>query len=193
MNKEQSKWKQLEELSLQCIEKIDPTVPLRYTMEVGQMDPFASIRVFQQYQMTCRTVTDYFLAYIGETEFDDLKTLLQQISDTSEVYFKFAEKEIKNYDKLRSFQGRGEAIKVLNIEKEKPNTFTAENIQCCRKIISDTDGTTLSQIQDNIRDTNKKMISTYETAHRRLLQIHRNTFNNISEKVQKQADSILYL
>lgn len=193
LNEEQAKWKQLEELSLQCIEKIDPTAPLRETMEVGQLDPFTSIRVFQQYQMTCRTATDYFLAYIGETEFNDLKELLQQISNTSEIYFGFAAKEIENYDNLRSFQGRNDAQKVLDVEKEAPNTFSAETIQYFRKIISDTEGITLDQIQSALRDTNQKMLSTYENYHRALLQVHRDTFNKTNEKIQEQADSILHL
>lgn len=193
LNEEQAKWKQLEELSLQCIEKIDPTAPLRETMEVGQLDPFTSICVFQQYQMTCRTATDYFLAYIGETEFNDLKELLQQISNTSEIYFGFAAKEIENYDNLRSFQGRNDALKVLDTERESPNTFTAETIQYCRKIVSNTQGITLGQIQTTLRNTNQKMLSTYETYHRPLLQAHRAAFNKINEKIQEQADSILNL
>ncbi len=193
LNAENAKWDRIETLSMQCIEKIDPIYPLRQTMEIGQKDPFTAIRVFQQYQMTCRTATDYFLAYLGEVEFNDLQKLLQQISNTSEIYFDLAGKEIENYNKLMELQGRNDALKVLDIERETPNTFPAEIIQDCREIVRDTDGITLKQIETALRETNQKIISTYETYHRPLLQAHRTAFNQIHKEVQEEADSMLHL
>lgn len=193
LNEEQAKWKQLEDLSIQCIDKIDPIYPLRQTMEVGQKDPFNAIRVFQQYQMTCRTSTDYFLAYIAETEFEHLKELLQKISNTSEIYFGLAGKEIEYYNKMMEYQGRNDALNILNKEKASPGSFNAETIQYCKKIVHNTDGITLDQIQTGLRDTNQKMISTYEAHHRPLLQTHRATFDKINKEVQQEADSILLL
>ncbi len=193
LNEEQAKWTQLKELSMQCIEKIDPIYSLRQTMEIGQKDPFNAIRVFQQYQMTCRTSTDYFLAYIAESEFKHLKELLQKISNTSEIYFGLAEKEIENYNKMMEYQGRNDALNILNKEKVSPGTFNAETIQYCRKIVRNTNDITLEQIQTALRDTNQKMISTYEAHHRPLLQTHRATFDKINKEVQEKADSILRL
>ena len=143
--------------------------------------------------MTCRTSTDYFLAYIAESDFALLKDLLQKISNTSEIYFDLAGKEIENYNILMEYQERNDALKVLNIEKKAPNTFSAEAIKHCRKIVSDTDGITLDQIQTPLRYTNHKMISVYETSHRALLQAHRAAFNKINKEIQEKADSILHL
>ena len=96
------------------------------------------------------------------------------------------------YYNLRSFLGKNDAQRIMELEAQKPGSFSAEQLAFCQKLLDDTRELNCDLIAQNIKQLNQKMADAYESTHRPLLQLKRTTFEQIDNEVQKEADSILH-
>lgn len=166
--------------------------PVKATIDKGQGNVAEAIAVFQNYQMFCQTATDELILYLNVSDYLKVKELIAQITTASNQYFQIAEEEVAMYYNLRSFLGKNDAQRIMELEAQKPGSFSAEQLAFCQKLLDDTRELNCDLIAQNIKQLNQKMADAYESTHRPLLQLKRTTFEQIDNEVQKEADSILH-
>lgn len=80
---------------------------------------------------------------------------------------------------------------MLSIEKERPGSFSKENISFNKDILEKIKTISHESINRKITQLNTEFIQAYEEKYRALLQLTGSTFETIAIETQRQADSML--
>lgn len=186
-------WSKIDEIFVTILNNINPTKPVKATIQKGQGNAAEAIAVFQKYQMFCQTATDKLILYLNGSDYLKVKKLIEHITTASNQYFQIAEEEVAMYCNLRSLLGKNDAQRTIELETQNPGSFSAETLAFCQKLLDDTRELNCEVVTQNIKQLNQKMVDTYESTYRPLLQLKRTIFEQVDNEVQKEADSILHL
>lgn len=190
---ENEKWAKIESVFADALNSINPMLPLIGTMDTGLNDPSTAITTIQKYQISCKLATDQLNAYLSTTDYPKVKELIDAIYSFSEQISAIFTNEIEWYTKLRDLISRDTAKKTMDMETQYPGSFPVETLSCCLKIIHDTDGLKIKDIEDAIGQLTLKIGEAHQKTYRNLLQLKGSTFDAINTEIQKNADSILHL
>lgn len=193
LKSEKEKWSKIEAVFIDALNSINPMLPLISTMGTSLSEPSATINTIQKYQIGCQVATDQLNAYLNTTDYPKVKMLIDEIGRASEQFRQIYQEEVEAYSKLRDFQGRDLWLKTLKMEAKYPNSFPQEELDFCKRNLTETKTLRFEDIQESIAQLNEKIISAYHSTHRSLLQLKGATFETINTEIQKNANSILHL
>lgn len=187
---------QAKSIFLQTLSDINPMRILKDVMDNGFTDPTKAITLLQRYQLDCKIANDLLNAHLNMNDYPKFKELIDSIATTAEVFVDISQKEIDQYSDFRLLQHKDTALEMLSIEKERPGSFSKENISFNKDIlekIKTISHETISHesINRKITQLNTEFIQAYEEKYRALLQLTGSTFETIAIETQRQADSML--
>lgn len=192
LKNENEKWLTIETVLADALNSINPLLPLIGTMDTGLTDPSVAIAKFQKYQISCKIATDQLNTCLSIADYPKVKPILDAINSFVGEIDPILQEGIKEYSKLRDFNGKDNAKKTLEVEDRFPGSFSKEEIVLAKRILKDTNKVQRSDIQKAIIQFNEKMVSIYGNIYRPLLQLKGSTFEAINTEVQKNADNILH-
>lgn len=191
LKNENEKWDRLKSIFLQTLSDINPTRILKDVMDNGFTDPTKAITLLQRYQLDCKIANDLLNAHLNMNDYPKFKELIDSIATTAEVFVDISQREIDQYSDFRLVQHKDTALEMLSIEKERPGSFSKENIAFNKDILEKTQTISHESINRQITQLNTEFIQAYEEKYRALLQLTGSTFETIAIETQRQADSML--
>ena len=191
LKNENEKWDRLKSIFLQTLSDINPIRILKDVMHNGFTDPTKAITLLQRYQLDCKIANDLLNAHLNMNDYPKFKELIDSIATTAEVFVDISQKEIDQYSDFRLLQHKDTALEMLSIEKERPGSFSKENIAFNKDILEKTKTISHESINRQITQLNTEFIQAYEEKYRALLQLTGSTFETIAIETQRQADSML--
>ena len=191
LKNENEKWDRLKSIFLQTLSDIKPMSILKDVMDNGFTDPTKAITLLQRYQLDCKIANDLLNAHLNMNDYPKFKELIDSIATTAEVFVDISQKEIDQYSDFRLLQHKDTALEMLSIEKERPGSFSKENIAFNKDILEKTKTISHESINRQITQLNTEFIQAYEEKYRALLQLTGSTFETIAIETQRQADSML--
>ena len=191
LKNENEKWDRLKSIFLQTLSDINPMRILKDVMDNGFTDPTKAITLLQRYQLDCKIANDLLNAHLNMNDYPKFKELIDSIATTAEVFVDISQKEIDQYSDFRLLQHKDTALEMLSIEKERPGSFSKENIAFNKDILEKTKTISHESINRQITQLNTEFIQVYEEKYRALLQLTGSTFETIAIETQRQADSML--
>ena len=191
LKNENEKWDRLKSIFLQTLSDINPMRILKDVMDNGFTDPTKAITLLQRYQLDCKIANDLLNAHLNMNDYPKFKELIDSIATTAEVFVDISQKEIDQYSDFRLLQHKDTALEMLNIEKERPGSFSKENIAFNKDILEKIKTISHESINRQITQLNTEFIQAYEEKYRALLQLTGSTFETIDIETQRQADSML--
>ena len=191
LKNENEKWDRLKSIFLQTLSDINPMRILKDVMDNGFTDPTKAITLLQRYQLDCKIANDLLNAHLNMNDYPKFKELIDSIATTAEVFVDISQKEIDQYSDFRLLQHKDTALEMLSIEKERPGSFSKENIAFNKDILEKTKTISPESINRQITQLNTEFIQAYEEKYRALLQLTGSTFETIAIETQRQADSML--
>lgn len=191
LKNENEKWDRLKSIFLQTLSDINPMRILKDVMDNGFTDPTKAITRLQRYQLDCKIANDLLNAHLNMNDYPKFKELIDSIATTAEVFVDISQKEIDQYSDFRLLQHKDTALEMLSIEKERPGSFSKENISFNKDILEKIKTISHESINRKITQLNTEFIQAYEEKYRALLQLTGSTFETIAIETQRQADSML--
>ena len=191
LKNENEKWDRLKSIFLQTLSDINPMRILKDVMDNGFTDPTKAITLLQRYQLDCKIANDLLNAHLNMNDYPKFKELIDSIATTAEVFVDISQKEIDQYSDFQLLQHKDTALEMLNIEKERPGSFSKENIAFNKDILEKIKTISHESINRQITQLNTEFIQAYEEKYRALLQLTGSTFETIAIETQRQADSML--
>lgn len=191
LKNENEKWDRLKSIFLQTLSDINPMRILKDVMDNGFTDPTKAITLLQRYQLDCKIANDLLNAHLNMNDYPKFKELIDSIATTAEVFVDISQKEIDQYSDFRLLQHKDTALEMLNIEKERPGSFSKENIAFNKDILEKIKTISHESINRQITQLNTEFIQANEEKYRALLQLTGSTFETIAIETQRQADSML--
>ena len=191
LKNENEKWDRLKSIFLQTLSDINPMRILKDVMDNGFTDPTKAITLLQRYQLDCKIANDLLNAHLNMNDYPKFKELIDSIATTAEAFVDISQKEIDQYSDFRLLQHKDTALEMLSIEKERPGSFSKENIAFNKDILEKTKTISHESINRQITQLNTEFIQAYEEKYRALLQLTGSTFETIAIETQRQADSML--
>ena len=191
LKNENEKWDRLKSIFLQTLSDINPMRILKDVMDNGFTDPTKAITLLQRYQLDCKIANDLLNAHLNMNDYPKFKELIDSIATTAEVFVDISQKEIDQYSDFRLLQHKDTALEMLSIEKERPGSFSKENIAFNKDILEKIKTISHESINRQITQLNTEFIQAYEEKYRALLQLTGSTFETIAIETQRQADSML--
>lgn len=191
LKNENEKWDRLKSIFLQTLSDINPMRILKDVMDNGFTDPTKAITLLQRYQLDCKIANDLLNAHLNMNDYPKFKELIDSIATTAEVFVDISQKEIDQYSDFQLLQHKDTALEMLSIEKERPGSFSKENIAFNKDILEKTKTISHESINRQITQLNTEFIQAYEEKYRALLQLTGSTFETIAIETQRQADSML--
>ena len=191
LKNENEKWDRLKSIFLQTLSDINPMRILKDVMDNGFTDPTKAITLLQRYQLDCKIANDLLNAHLNMNDYPKFKELIDSIATTAEVFVDISQKEIDQYSDFRLLQHTDTALEMLSIEKERPGSFSKENIAFNKDILEKTKTISHESINRQITQLNTEFIQAYEEKYRALLQLTGSTFETIAIETQRRADSML--
>lgn len=191
LKNENEKWDKLKSIFLQTLSDINPMRILKDVMDNGFTDPTKAITLLQRYQLDCKIANDLLNAHLNMNDYPKFKELIDSIAATAEVFVDISQKEIDQYSDFRLLQHKDTALEMLRVEKERPGSFSKENIAFNKDILEKTKTISHESINRQITQLNTEFIQAYEEKYRALLQLTGSTFETIAIETQRQADSML--
>lgn len=191
LKNENEKWDRLKSIFLQTLSDINPMRILKDVMDNGFTDPTKAITLLQRYQLDCKIANDLLNAHLNMNDYPKFKELIDSIATTAEVFVDISQKEIDQYSDFQLLQHKDTALEMLSIEKERPGSFSKENIAFNKDLLEKTKTISHESINRQITQLNTEFIQAYEEKYRALLQLTGSTFETIAIETQRQADSML--
>ena len=191
LKNENEKWDRLKSIFLQTLSDINPMRILKDVMDNGFTDPTKAITLLQRYQLDCKIANDLLNAHLNMNDYPKFKELIDSIATTAEVFVDISQKEIDQYSDFQLLQHKDTALEMLSIEKERPGSFSKENIAFNKDILEKTKTISHESINRQITQLNTEFVQAYEEKYRALLQLTGSTFETIAIETQRQADSML--
>ena len=191
LKNENEKWDRLKSIFLQTLSDINPMRILKDVMDNGFTDPTKAITLLQRYQLDCKIANDLLNAHLNMNDYPKFKELIDSIATTAEVFVDISQKEIDQYSDFQLLQHKDTALEMLSIEKERPGSFSKENIAFNKDLLEKTKTISHEGINRQITQLNTEFIQAYEEKYRALLQLTGSTFETIAIETQRQADSML--
>ena len=191
LKNENEKWDRLKSIFLQTLSDINPMRILKDVMDNGFTDPTKAITLLQRYQLDCKIANDLLNAHLNMNDYPKFKELIDSIATTAEVLVDISQKEIDQYSDFRLLQHKDTALEMLSIEKERPGSFSKENIAFNKDILEKIKTISHESINRQITQLNTEFIQAYEEKYRALLQLTGSTFETIAIETKRQADSML--
>ena len=191
LKNENEKWDRLKSIFLQTLSDINPMRILKDVMDNGFTDPTKAITLLQRYQLDCKIANDLLNAHLNMNDYPKFKELIDSIATTAEVFVDISQKEIDQYSDFQLLQHKDTALEMLSIEKERPGSFSKENIAFNKDILEKIKTISHESINRQITQLNTEFIQAYEEKYRALLQLTGSTFETIAIETQRQADSML--
>ena len=191
LKNENEKWDRLKSIFLQTLSDINPMRILKDVMDNGFTDPTKAITLLQRYQLDCKIANDLLNAHLNMNDYPKFKELIDSIATTAEVFVDISQKEIDQYSDFQLLQHKDTALEMLSIEKERPGSFSKENIAFNKDILEKTKTISHESINRQITQLNTEFIQANEEKYRALLQLTGSTFETIAIETQRQADSML--
>ena len=191
LKNENEKWDRLKSIFLQTLSDINPMRILKDVMDNGFTDPTKAITLLQRYQLDCKIANDLLNAHLNMNDYPKFKELIDSIATTAEVFVDISQKEIDQYSDFRLLQHKDTALEMLSIEKERPGSFSKENIAFNKDILEKIKTISHESINRQITQLNTEFIQAYEEKYRALLQLTGSTFETIAIETHRQAESML--
>ena len=192
-HREKEKWKEIRNIFLSDIEKINPVRPIMETTEERFTNLLKTINQLQDYQFSCNTAIDFLNAHINkENDAPYVKTLIDAIKNNSTKYAKMTQDVIDSFEKEylhRNVTIIQQTVKV--IEEQHINSISQEQIAFLQKILDD-ERTYSNNLVDVFRDYNEKMNQEYRSSYEGLLRLAGSTFDEMEERIEQKADNMLH-
>lgn len=195
LKSENDKWKAIESEIVNVLDRINP----QRVFAVGIDRPSASNDAFsyilsslQKYQMDCRTAADKLIALLSSEDYPRVEALFTQIQQASDIFFNICDEEHKIYGKIRDLGNKDTFLRLLEIEKNAPNTFPQKDIDYCLKELENMSNLKPEELWEKLGILNQKMVDSYTVSYRNLFALKRQTFDSIYAEIQKNADEILH-
>lgn len=189
---ETAKWTRIEDVFAEALGEINPIRLLIETMDIGSTNPNGAIIIFQKYKMSCGTAADQLIAFLNQGDYPKVKTLLDQINKSTELFSEICDREITAYRRLQDLSNRSTAENALKTEALYPHSFPEDTLIFCRRTLENTAGMTLDTLTKDVAEINQEMIDAYEKMYRSLLQLKGQIFEAITTEIQQKADQIIY-
>lgn len=193
LQSEKEKWSKIEEALIGVLRSINPLYLLRDLIKVGQENPVKAITLFQQYRLSCLTVKDEVVLYMGQEENRELQDLLHEVEEKAEEFAETAGEGIQVYSQLRDARGRKAALEKLKAEKEKPGSLSEEDLSLCRIFLDNTNEVEIGSVFAEVEKIGDELQKLHDGAYSSLLETRKKVFNQIYTDTQKQADNMLHL
>lgn len=193
LKKESEKWEKIELVFADALDNINPIRPLKETKDTKLVDPSAAIRTIQEYHIICQTATDLLNAYLNMVDYPKVKPIIDAIDNFRKEIGQVLQDIVMECSKLRDFNSRDTAKRIIEMESKCPNSFSTEDVAYWEKILKGTDGIQRDEIEKAIKQLNEKIIAIYYGTYCPLLQLKGSMFETINTEIQKNADGILYL
>lgn len=192
-NRETDKWAKIEDTIGSILNEINPMPILMQEADNGTFDSIKAGFLLQKYQISCRIATDPLMSRVNTVDFERIKALVGQITEVSAQLVQITQKKIDQYSKQRQLEERKVALELLTNAGKFPDLVAAGEIARCERIIADTNEIRFEDIEEEILQINKELVSFYDTRFRPLLQLKGITFESINSQIQANADKMLSL
>lgn len=187
------KWEQVDKLLQHHFELSMPTKIMQiYSFSDFKSNPYVYIEKIRVRTMEIKTSLDWIKTYLNPEEYENISKLIDKIvsfddrlcdvcSKISECIFQFAKNEV--YEKNR------------NIIEEYKNILSNEELEKYRNGMKENQYVEPNELSKNIHDLSMQLIDIQGTQFHNLLNLKRDTFNLIYEKIdnneQKKLDELI--
>lgn len=185
------KWDRIEKAFSDILSDINPTVAMESTIPCKSSDAQEAVVILQLYQRKCNMATDILLSILSKADYCKVKDLLSQVTSASRVFVEVTQKSVTAYGILRNFNARNMATETIKKSKLNPNSVSKEDVEFCTMILDSTAGLTHEDIIMDILNAATEINNQYIALYKPLLQLKRETFDEIHEEIQAQANEIL--
>lgn len=194
LKSEYEKWSKIELEIRGVVEKINPQRVFTVGMDCQSApnDNYGFIlSSIQKYQMDCQITSDKLIAVLSFEDYPRVDDIYVQIREIANVLFKISDEVRKTYQKLGNLNERNSMLKMVEIERKHPGSFTEEDLEYCTKVLNATEHLRSNDLWTEIGNLNQKMVEIYASSYRNLLALIRDTFDAIYTEIQENADKIL--
>lgn len=195
LKSEYDKWKAIEAEIAEVLDRINPQRV--FAVGIDSLSPPNDnygfiLSSFQKYQLDCQIALDKLISFLSSEDYLRIEDLFKKIRQTSDICFEICDEERKIYQKIQDLKSRDSMLQMFEVEKSAPNSFSKEDLEYGMKVLRNTSHVQSDDLWEKIRIQDAKMVKAYKGAFRELLALNRETFDEIYEEIQKNADEILH-
>lgn len=188
---ENEKWNKLKTIFLDILTNINPIVVLKDVMDNGLINPTKTINILQRYQMNCKSSTDLLNAHLNINDYPKVKHLIDNINKMSEEFANISAEQIEQYSNYRILQYKDSAFQMIEIEKNRPGSFSSESLATNKEVIQKLKTINGDEINSKLQFLNSEFIRVYESEYINLLKEIGSTFEIIDVATMQEADRLL--
>lgn len=188
---ENEKWNKLKTIFLDILTNINPIVVLKDVMDNGLINPTKTINILQRYQMNCKSSTDLLNAHLNINDYPRVKHLIDNINKMSEEFANISAEQIELYSNYRILQYKDSAFQMIEIEKNRPGSFSSESLATSKEVIEKLKTINGDEINSQLQFLNSEFIRVYESEYINLLKEIGSTFEIIDVATMQEADRLL--
>ena len=188
---ENEKWNKLKTIFLDILTNINPIVVLKDVMDNGFINPTKTINILHRYQMNCKSSTDLLNAHLNMNDYPKVKHLIDKIIKMAEEFVNISAGEIEQYSNYRILQHKDSAFQMIEIEKNRPGSFSSEYLATNKEVIEKLKTINGDEINSKLQFLNSEFIRVYGSEYRNLLKEIGSTFEILEVETMKEADGLL--
>ena len=193
LKNETEKWSKIEQTFTGVIDEINPIQVMKDTMDNGITDPGKAMNILHKYQLTCEMAGDQLKGCLSSKDYPYVKHLIDSIVSATKQFVALSQKQINQYSKLLSLKQREVAEKAIEIERQRPGSFSQSDIDEHIKVLEKTKDIKFDSIQMELCLFINETVSISNDVYKPLFEVKNKVFEEINTEVQQRADDILRL
>lgn len=190
---EKEKWDKIENIIASMLDEMNPIRISMKTIHIGFSDPVQAIQALQKYQLNCKIASDQLSAYLNVKDYQKVKKLIDSIINASGEFVQISQSQIDQYSNLKDLGNRNIAEETIKNNAEHVGSFTEQELDECKRIISNSSNINYSDIKTELFNLADGVVKLYEKTYIPLLKLKGATFETINTEIQQYADDILHL
>ena len=136
---------------------------------------------------------DQLKGCLSSKDYPYVKHLIDSIVSATKQFVALSQKQINQYSKLLSLKQREVAEKAIEIERQRPGSFSQSDIDEHIKVLEKTKDIKFDSIQMELCLFINETVSISNDVYKPLFEVKNKVFEEINTEVQQRADDILRL
>ena len=192
VNSQSEKWKSVDVIINQTIEVVQPlqVVQMVYA-DVGYEHAGETINKLQRHIMNTKKSLDMLNCHLDDDERKRLSVLIQQILSCMEKVESLANQMVQQLSCIQKNKQHENYKELLRLALQSPGMVDEETVQNYQNYLKANPYTPQDKITEEIGDIGLKLVGTYNTTYRSLLDKKREVFRDIERENMEKAEEML--
>ncbi len=186
-SRERGRWNQIDETVTSALKQIHPLKISKITAQGTQVKTGVILTELAEYAMDAKSALDMLNCHVTAEDYKRIEPLIINIVSTIDECCKISEAYSEQYNWIIQTEVRNSSLRLLEIEKQYPNSISEKRIEEYKKNVEDIHELDMNVYNQRLKKIGEDLVKICDAKYRPLLVQKRDIFDTIYKEIDSMA------